>query len=226
MDWFLAILRFHQCNEILLGFQFAGLTKDRHVWLSQHRRIHWYHNINCEFYLYSKWHFRDMVRFYCKRLMGFWPLQHCAGERHTVCCDLCCIVSYECVQTNKIKPKPWYEDNINCDRGFYPTISELVHWRQVSAHNQTDCSLDLLSTMGTLRICIGLVLFVCHNAFLFGGEPQLPDNLNLLDDPGSLLRPVRFGRMNYLYLKRDPPLPPFTPAQPLSKSPERSANQI
>lgn len=88
----------------------------------------------------------------------------------------------------------------------------------------TDHLLHLLS-MAPYRICI-CFFFVYHSGFLFGNETQLPDNLNLLDDPGSLLRPVRFDHMNYWYLKRDPPLPTFTPTQPLSKSPERSANQI
>ncbi len=50
--------------------------------------------------------------------------------------------------------------------------------------------------------------------------------LNLLDDPGSLLRLVRFDHMNYWYLKSDPPLPTFTPTPPFSKSPERSDNQF
>lgn len=72
-----------------------------------------------------------------------------------------------------------------------------------------------------------LYLFlVHHSAFLFGAEAQLPDNLNLLADPGSLLRPVRFDHMNNWYLKRDPPLPTFTRTQTLSKSQEWSANQI
>lgn len=48
---------------------------------------------------------------------------------------------------------------------------------------------------------------------MFGGS-HLPDNLNLLDDPGSLLRLARSDHVNYWYLKRDPPLPIFTPTQP------------
>lgn len=65
--------------------------------------------------------------------------------------------------------------------------------------------LDLWHISGPNRIYI---LYCIREYFSFSiGEPQLPDNLDLRDDPGSLLRPVRFARMNYWCLKRDPPLP-------------------